>query len=89
MRESLFIAVLVFLVRAVCGQGVTALRLDETYSFTLQSGAPQSFAYEFSPHLPAAEQASIRAATMLVVLAPKMSTDFHVHYEDGSHILQT
>ena len=68
MRESLLIAVLVCLVRAVCGQGVTALRLEETYSLTLQSGAPQTFAYELS--LPATEQVNTRAAAMLVVLAP-------------------
>ena len=82
MRESLLIAVLVYLVRSVCGQGVRALRLGETYSFTLQAEAPQSFAYELSP--PAAEQVSSRAAAMLIVQAPlfaKMSTDFHVHIE--------
>ena len=79
MRESLLIAVLVYLVRSVCGQGVTALRLGETCSFTLQSGAPQSFAYELSS--PPAEQVSSRAAAMLVALAlfiAKMSTDFHI-----------
>ena len=79
MRESLLTAVLVYLVRSVCGQGVTALRLGETCSFTLQSGAPQSFAYELSS--PPAEQVSSRAAAMLVALAlfiAKMSTDFHI-----------
>ena len=64
MRGSLLTAVLVYvyLVRAVCGQGATTLRLGETYSFTLQSGSPQTFAYELSSLLPATEQVSIRAA---------------------------
>lgn len=66
MRESLLIAVLVYLVRAVWGQGATPLRLGETYSFTLQSEAPQTFAYELN--LPATEQVSIRATAVLVVL---------------------
>ena len=82
VRKSLLIAVLVYFVRWVCGQGVTELSLGETYSFTLQSEAPRSFTYELSP--PAAEQVSSRAAATLVVQAPlfaKMSTDFHVHIE--------
>ena len=70
MRGSLLTAVLVYvyLVRAVCGQGATTLRLGETYSFTLQSGSPQTFVYELSSLLPATEQVSIRAAAMVVVL---------------------
>ena len=69
MRGSLLIVVLVYLVRAVCGQDATTLRLGETYFFTLQSGSPQTFAYELSPLLPATEQVSIGATAMLVVLA--------------------
>ena len=81
MRESLLIAVLVYLVRAVWGQGATPLRLGETYSFTLQSGAPQTFAYELN--LPATEQVSIRATAVLVVLFfASTSTDFSFHIEE-------
>ena len=55
-RGSLLIAVLAYLARTVCGQGATALRLGEAYSFTLQSRALQSFAFELSPFVPPNEQ---------------------------------
>ena len=57
MWESLFITgVLLCLGRGVCGQGATALLLDEVYSLALRPGTPQTFVYELSPSPPPIQQ---------------------------------